>query len=172
MCLKTSKTLLIDAPAINTAKLSRTLPAGYLPPRAIGCDFHSNDSSPQLVQCCFTITMVPRCFMVTLGSLFLQVKQNSENNANSFEKNTMNFGSSSAGNPGSTLKLLLQTMSYFHSFYVLYWLLLSNSGNCEHLKCFRNDITEMLHKKASLECENSTQELNISLWNLKFSQVP
>lgn len=106
MCLKTSKTLLIDAPAINTAKLSRILPAGYLPPRAIGCDFHSNDSSPQLVQCWFTITMVPRCFMVTLGPLFLQVKQNSENNANSFEKNTMNFGSSWAGNPGSTLKLL------------------------------------------------------------------
>ena len=48
--------------------------------------------------------MVPRCFIVTVGPLLLKWKQNNENNARSFEKKTMNLGSSWAGVPGLTLK--------------------------------------------------------------------
>ena len=40
----TSKTLLIDAPATKTPKLSRISPAGYFP-RTVGCDFQEPHSS-------------------------------------------------------------------------------------------------------------------------------
>ena len=49
ICLKTSRILVIDAPAINVAKLRRTLPAGYRP-NIYGCDLHSKAFIPHLLQ--------------------------------------------------------------------------------------------------------------------------
>ena len=44
ICLKTSKILLIDAPAVWTAKLNNTFPAGWRPSRN-GCEHHLKHST-------------------------------------------------------------------------------------------------------------------------------
>jgi len=73
-------------------KLSSTFPAGYLPLNIIGCDFHEKELSPQVKQCWLTITMVPLCFIVTLGFSPLHLKQNREKRQRSLVKKTNELG--------------------------------------------------------------------------------
>ena len=49
--------------------------------------------------------MVPLCFMVALGSLFLHLKHTMVKRDSNMEKNTINLGSSSDGVPVPTLKI-------------------------------------------------------------------
>ena len=48
--------------------------------------------------------MVPLCFIVAAGLLFLHLKHTMVKRDSNMEKKTMNFGSLQEGVPGSTLK--------------------------------------------------------------------
>ena len=79
MFLKTKRTLLIEAPATSTPKLSMIFPAGNLP-NVRGCDDHLNALLPQLGQCCSTVIIEPFFRDSTVGFAALHLKENIENN--------------------------------------------------------------------------------------------
>lgn len=101
---KTKRTLLIDAPASSTAKLRRTFPAGYLlNSGGYGWLLQVKGFPSQWEQYWRTVTMVPVCFITTLGLAVLHRKQNIRNRLWSMLKNTTNFGLFSIGVSFSTL---------------------------------------------------------------------
>lgn len=101
---KTKRTLLIDAPESSTAKLRRSFPAGYL----LNSDWYGlllqvKGFPSQWLQYWRTVTMVPVCFITTLGLAVLHRKQNIRNRLWSMLKKTTNFSSFSIGVLFSTL---------------------------------------------------------------------
>ena len=77
---------------VNHTTLSNMLPAGYFP-KISRCDLHENALLPQVVRYWDTTTMVPLCFTVALGSLFLHLKHTMVKRDSNMEKNTINLGS-------------------------------------------------------------------------------
>ena len=92
MCLKTKRTLLIEAPATSTPKLSKIFPAGNFP-NIRGWDDHLNALLPQLGQYCST-AIIEQFFRETTDcSATLHLRQKIENNVIKQEQNTRNLGS-------------------------------------------------------------------------------
>ena len=102
MCLNTSRTLLMEAPAISTAKLSKMLPAGYLP-NTNGWLLQMKGGPSQRPHCCSTVTIVPFFVSFTFGFPSLHRKQNKVKRANNMPRNTRNFGSLKTGKSLSML---------------------------------------------------------------------
>ena len=76
-----ANTLLIEAPAISTAELSRTFPAGYLL-SIYDWLLQVKDFPRQTFQYCTTVTIASFFIILTFDLWLLHVKQNIENYVN------------------------------------------------------------------------------------------